>query len=167
MEKAVLGLFTYVDELISAARKLRGSGFEITIFSPIPLNHELEHEFGEKPNYTKYLTFMGAIGGFVFGLILTLGTAAMYVIPRGGRAIWPVTPTLLMAYETTILMAVMFSLMGFGLFAKLPNFKKRIYDPAMSVESFGILVEDPRGRQQEVENLLKEYGANEVKTLDE
>lgn len=167
MEKAVLGLFTYVDELIAAAKKLRASGYEITIFSPIPINHELDHEFGEKPNYTKYLTFMGAIGGFFFGILLTLGTAAMYVLPRGGRSIWPVTPTLLMSYETTILMGVMFSLMGFGLFARLPNYRKKIYDPGIAVESFCILVEDPLGRQAEVENLLKEYGANEIKTLDE
>src|SRR4030065_2779025 len=109
MEKAVLGLFTYVDALIDASKKLRGSGFEITIFSPIPINRELEHEFGEKPNYTKYLTFLGAIGGFVFGLVLTLGTAAMYVLPRGGRAIWPGTPTQLMAYVTAITPAGPFS----------------------------------------------------------
>ncbi|MFQ5736754.1 MAG: DUF3341 domain-containing protein [Thermodesulfobacteriota bacterium] len=167
MEKAVLGLFTYVDELIDAAKRLRGSGFEITIFSPIPINHELEHEFGEKPNYTKYLAFLGALGGFIFGLILTLGTAAMYVLPRGGRSIWPATPTLLMSYETTILLGVVFSLIGFGLFARLPDFRKKIYDTEITEDAFCILIEDPQGRQQEAEQLLKEYGANEVKTLDE
>lgn len=168
MEKAVLGLFTYADELIGAAKRLKKSGYDVTIFSPIPLGHELEHELGERKNPIKYFTFIGSVVGLFFGTVLTLGTAAMYVLPRGGRPIWSITPTLLMSYETTILIGVFFTLLSFLFFAKLPSFSKKIYDPAINVDSFGLLVEgNLRGKHDEIERILKEHGANEVKRVEE
>lgn len=168
MDRAVLGLFDHADEMIDAAKRLEGSGYDITMFSPVPLMHEIEHEMGERKNYIKYLTFVGAVMGFGFGLIITLGTAAMYVLPRGGRPIWSATPTLLLTYETTILLGVFLSLFGFFVFAKLPSFKKKIYDPAVAVDSFGLLVDgNLRGKHDEIERFLKDHGASEVKRVEE
>lgn len=168
MDKAVLGLFTYADELLDAAKKLEGSGYDITIFSPIPLGHEIEHKLGPRKNHIKYFTFIGSVAGLFFGLLLTLGTAAMYVIPRGGRPIWSITPTLLMSYETTILMGVMFTLMSFLFFSKLPSFSKKIYDPQINVDYFGLLIDgNLRGRYDEVERILRDHGANEIKRVEE
>ncbi|MBI5642556.1 MAG: DUF3341 domain-containing protein [Deltaproteobacteria bacterium] len=168
MEKAVLGLFTYADELLDAAKGLKASGYDITIFSPVPLNHEIEHKIGARPNPIKYFTFIGSVVGLFFGLALTLGTAAMYVLPRGGRPIWFMTPALLMSYETTILIGVFFTLVSFLFFSKLPSFKKKIYDPEIAVDSFGLLIDgNIRGKHDEVERILKEYGASEVKRVEE
>jgi len=101
-------------------------------------------------------------------LLLTLGTAAMYVIPRGGRPIWSITPTLLMSYETTILIGVMFTLMSFLFFSKLPSFSKKIYDPRINVDYFGLLIDgNLRGRYDEVERILRDHGANEIKRVEE
>ncbi|MBI5326708.1 MAG: DUF3341 domain-containing protein [Deltaproteobacteria bacterium] len=168
MGKAVLGLFTYVDDMLAAADKLKKSGFsDVTIFSPIPLGHEIEHVLGERKNYVKYFTFLGGFTGFFVGTLLALGTAALYVLPRGGRAIFAVTPTVIISYETTILFGVFFTLMGFVLFAKLPSYKKKIYDPEVSIDSFGLLVDVSEADINDVTKTLKESGANEVKTVEE
>ena len=167
MNKAVMGLFTYVDVLLEAAKRLKDSGYTISIFSPIPLAHEIEPVLGERPNYIRYFTFVGGVIGFFFGLLLTLGTAAMYVLPRGGRPIFPITPTLLISYESTILIGVFFTLVSFGIFARLPFFGKRVYDPEVAVDSFGLLVDDIReDKFDEVEKILKEFGADEVKRIE-
>lgn len=167
MQIRALGLFEYADMMLDAAKDLKKAGHSVTIFSPIPLNHEIEHELGPKTNYIKFFTFVGTIAGFFFGIILTLGTAALYVLPRGGRPIFPVTPTLLMAYETTILLGVFFTLGSFLLFAKLPFFGKRPYDPEVNVDSFGLMVEEVGEKgYAEAEKIMKEYGANEVKRLE-
>src|SRR3990172_4873314 len=112
MNQAVFGHFTYADVMIDAAGKLRDSGYDVTIFSPVPLVQEIEHSCGEKRNYIKYFTAVGALGGFFFGITLAFGTAALYVLPRGGREIFAIPPTLLIAYETTILAGVLFTYLG-------------------------------------------------------
>lgn len=169
MDKAVLGLFSYADEMIDAAKMLEGTGYDITMFSPVPLGHELEHAMGERKNLIKYLTLAGSIMGWCFGLLLTLGTAAMYILPRGGRPIWFLTPSLLLSYETTILIGVFLTLLGFFLFAKLPSYGKKIYDPEVAVDSFGLLVDGSKvkGKQEEIERILREYGAHEIKMVEE
>ena len=167
MNPVLLGLYKYVDDMIDAAGRLRDSGYEVSILSPIPLGHELEEALGEPKNHIRYFTFAGAICGFLFGIIFTLGTAAMYVLPRGGRPIFSATPTLLISYETSILIGVFFTLIGFFLMARLPYYKKRVYDPEVNVDSFGLLVDGIReDKYGEVERVLKEHGAKEVKRLE-
>ena len=167
MNKALLGLFTYADNLIAAAEKLKSAGFGITIFSPVPLDHELEHAFGERKNYIKYFTLAGAIAGFLGGTILAIGTAIIHILPRGGRAIAPLTPTVIISYETSILIGVLFTIAGFFIMARLPSFRKKIYDPKISVDSFGLLVEDIAGeRIDEVKKIMSEQGADQVKNVE-
>ncbi|MBI5048772.1 MAG: DUF3341 domain-containing protein [Deltaproteobacteria bacterium] len=89
------------------------------------------------------------------------------MLPRGGRAIFAVTPTLIISYETTILIGVFFTMLGFMLFAKLPSYKKKIYDPEVSIDSFGLLLYVSEAEINDVTKTLKESGANEVKTVEE
>jgi molybdopterin-containing oxidoreductase family membrane subunit len=177
MNQAVMGLFTYVDVLLEAAKRLKDSGYTISIFSSIPLAHEIEPVLGERPNYIRYFTFFGGVCGVIFGLVLTLGTAVMYVLPRGGRPLFSATPTLLITYEATILLGVLFTLLGFAIIARLPSYRKKIYDPEVAVDSFGLLVDDIREDKfdeveqilkefGEVEQILKEFGADEVKRFE-
>jgi len=168
MNQAVFGHFTYADVMIDAAGKLRDSGYDVTIFSPVPLVHEIEHSFGEKRNYIKYFTAAGALGGFFFGITLAFSTAALYVLPRSGREIFAIPPTLLISYETAILGGVLFTFAGFMLLSRLPSFKKRTWLSEIDGDSFGLLVEDDSGtRLAAIERTLKEYGASEVRRVEE
>src|SRR4030067_1561218 len=165
--RAVLGLFTYVDALLEAAGRLKDSGYGVTIFSPMPVGHQIEHTLGGRKNHIRSFPYIAAVIGFIFGVLLTLGTAAMYVLPRGGKPIFSITPTLLISYETAILFGVLISFIGFCIFAMLPYYGKKIYDDKVGVDSFGLLVDNIRDNKiGDVENILKEYGADEVKTVE-
>ncbi len=166
MESA-LGLFDYVDELANAAEKMKSAGYYVEVFSPVPLGHELEPILGKQNNPIKYATFFGGVSGFCFGMVLCLGTIAMYPLARGGRMLWAIPPPLLISYETTILLGVLFTLAGFVLFAGLPATKEHL-TPEVSVDSFGLYVQGiRRGGFNEVEKILTEYGAKEVKKVEE
>src|SRR4030067_3381742 len=155
--RAVLGLFTYVDALLEAAGRLKDSGYGVTVFSPIPLCPEIEHTLGGRKNHIRYFAFFGAVIGFIFGGLLTLGNAAVYVLPRGGKPIFSITPTLLISYETAILFGVLISFIGFCIFARLHYYGKKIYDDKVGVDSFGLLVDNIRDNKiGDVENILKE-----------
>lgn len=164
-----LGHFEYVDGLVAAVETLQSSGYHITVFSPVPLVHELEHMPGgeKKTSPLKYFTFFGGAFGFLFGIQLVFATSALYVLPRGGRAIWSLPPALLIAYETTILLGVLCTLLGFIWLKQLPSSEKKAHRPEFGVDSFGLLVEGVgEDRFNEVEKILKEYGATEVKKLE-
>ena len=166
MHLPLIGVYRYADDIVEAAHRLRHAGHRVTILSPVPLEHEIEHVFGERKNHIRPFTFVGAILGFILGFVLCFGTAAMYVLPRGGKPIFSFTPTLLISYEMSILVGVFFTLGGFLLLTRLPFYGKKAYDPVVNVDGFGLLVEDIReDRYEEVEALLKESGAEEVRTL--
>jgi hypothetical protein len=169
MDNAVLGIFTYVDPLLSAVDKLRSDGHKIKIISSVPLVHEIEHKFGEEETPLQFFTFFGALFGMIFGTIIALGTAALYILPRGGRAIFPVTPTLIISYETAILMGVCMSFLGFLVLTKLPTyFSKKANDPQVAVDKFGLLVEGlSQDSFDEIEAMLSKFGASEVKRVEE
>ncbi len=167
MSDKLLGLFEYVDEMLVAADKIKSGGDEVEIFSPIPISHEIDPVLGKRPTTIKYLTLLGNFIGIIFGFALTLGTAAMYVLPRGGRAVWALTPSLLITYETTILFGVGFTLLGFLGLTGLPSYKKKTYDIAVTLDSFGLLVSGVGSdRKRPIEMIMNDAGASEVKQVD-
>jgi len=168
MHNALFGKFEFLDSLLEAARKLNLSGYSFKTFSPIPIVHELEDEFGPRKRYLRYFTLFGGISGFITGVVIVLGTAALYVLPRGGRPIFSITPTLLIAYETTILSGVLMTLFGFMVLAGLPSFSNKIDEPEIGSDTFGLLIEGIReDRFDDVRKILLEHGAYEVKGFEE
>ncbi|GMR04115.1 MAG: hypothetical protein BMS9Abin23_0004 [Thermodesulfobacteriota bacterium] len=170
MRNSLLGKFKYVDTLIKAARGLHLAGYKFKIFSPIPLIHEIEAEFGpsKAKRYLRYFTLIGAIAGFIGGTFMAISTALLYILPRGGRPIISITPTLLISYETTILAGVLMTLVGFVILAGLPSFNNKIDDPDIGSDTFGLLVEGVReDRFEDVRGILLEHDAYEVKSFEE
>jgi len=154
--------------MMEAADKLQNTGYDVTLFSPVPLGHEPEYSaVKQRHNYVRYFTLFGGVAGFFFGILLTLGTAVMYILPRGGKPVFSMTPTLLISYETAILFGVLWTFLGFLIIAKLPYYGKgRLYDPVVNVDGFGLLVDGIRDDMYDVvEGVLREFGAYEVKPL--
>lgn len=165
---SVLAVFDHVDSLLDAAHRCKVSGLGFQIISPIPLGHEIEHEFGpRKKNRLRWFTGFGAINGFIFGCAVSFGTSVLYILPRGGKPILPVPPTLLIAYETSILFGVLFTLLGFFVLCRMPVISKKPFHPRIAVDGFGLLV---YGVNEDnilsVEKILKEHGAGEIERIE-
>ena len=170
---SILGLFEYVDRLLSASKRLNAEGYDVTIISPVPLVHEIEHVEGEKKSPLRFFTLFGGISGWLFGTLLTLGTSALYVLPRGGRPIFAITPTLLISYETTILGGVIMSFVGFfvlaGLpyFEGLPHYRGEVECPDAAIDAFGLIIEGvTEDKHGYIKGILKDCGSVDVKTVD-
>lgn len=168
MENRLLGIFPYVENLLDATEAMKGAGYSTTVISPVPLVHEMEHQMGETKDNVRYFTIFGGVNGFILGTAFALGTAALYILPRGGRPIFAMTPTLVISYETTILLGVLMTLFGFFVLNLLPFMNRRkVYDPGAEVDTFGLLVEGIReDKFKDVERMLLEHGASEVKRVE-
>ncbi|MBI5345051.1 MAG: DUF3341 domain-containing protein [Deltaproteobacteria bacterium] len=167
MSNSILGLFEHVDVLLKAAGRVKRSGCDVTIISPIPLGHEIEHAFGQKKkNLVRYFTGFGAAAGFFSGAAFALATAALYVLPRGGRPVFSAVPTLLVAFETTILFGVLMTLIGFVFLSWRVSFRNKGFHPNIAVDKFGLLVSGIReDLWSEVERILREHGAHEIQNI--
>lgn len=163
MSNSILGLFEHADILIKTAGSVRKLGYEVSIISPIPLDYDIKRIFGPKKNIVEYFTELGAVTGLFFGAAFALGTAFLYALPRGGRPIFPVTPTLLIAFETTILLSVLMTFIGFLIFLRRFAFKGMCFHPDITADKFCLLVSGVRGdKLNEIETILKGHGAYDI-----
>lgn len=167
----VLGLFKYVDNMVDAASRLKDADIkDIRVFSPIPIDHEIEPVLGEKVNTLRYFTFFGGLSGFFFGVAIILTTSALYVLPRSGRPIWVIPPMLLVSYETTILLGVLMTFFGFlvltGLIRNLYSSDEKDSFPETLEDSFGLLIDVRQDKEEAVKDILMELGASEVRTIE-
>lgn len=168
MNQGVIGFFLYADRLLIAGNRLRGAGFtDITIFSPFPLGHEIEPFRGKKKDSISLLSFFGGIIGIFFGTILVIVTSLLYILPIDGRPIIAITPIIVISFETMILFGVFSTFLGFLLYARLPSKKVKVFDIKADIDRFGLLVKVSYGQVRDVEEIIKESGAEEVKRVGE
>ena len=163
MANNVMGVFQYEDDFLSAARQLRDSGFDdLTLMTPIPL-HAAEEIQGFKKSNVRYFTLFGALLGGACGFGLAVATALVYILPTGGRPIITIPPYLIITYEVTILLGILFTLLGFHFVSGLPAWHDKIYTLASGVDRFTLVVTlDGSGDAGQAENIIRSCGAEAV-----
>ncbi len=164
---AVVGSFAYEDDFLAAARKLKSSGFDdISLLSPLPLEEAQEIlELGKSP--VRRFSLAGAIIGAASGFAMAVATALVFVMPTGGRAIIAVPPYLVITYEATILLGVLFTLLGFHVVSGLPAWRDKPYLPAANVDRFVIVVEGATGEKlREAESIIRQAGAEDIQHME-
>ncbi len=167
MANNVMGVFQFEDEFIGALRRLKESGFDgLTAMSPIPL-HEADHILGFGKSPVRRFTLAGTIIGAAAGFYMTVATALTFILPTSGRPIITVPPYLVITYEMTILLGVLFTLLGFHVVSGLPAWRDRIYHPATNVDRFTLVVECAEGEKSNLaEKIIRESGAEEVSRVE-
>ncbi len=167
MSTRVMALFQYEDDVVTAARELRKSGFDdLSLMSPIPL-HEADLALGLEKSPVRRFSLIGAIVGGISGFTLATVCALVFILPTGGRAIITVPPFLIISYEMTILMGVLATLIGFFVVSKLPAWTDAAYRPETSVDRFSLVVDIGMDGDREVaEKIIREAGAEEVAEED-
>ncbi|HEY7141652.1 MAG TPA: DUF3341 domain-containing protein [Methylomirabilota bacterium] len=163
----VLGVFAHVDTATRAIRELRARGVRsITTYSPVPLEEFEEaltgHGLPRSP--VRLFTLVGALTGTTCGFALTIWTALKWNLITGGKPVVSIPPFVIIAFELTILLGGLCTVLGLFVTARLPSLRLAPqYDPRFSADRFGVEVVCESGERRTMEDLLRGAGAEEIR----
>ena len=165
---AIMGAFAYEEDFLAAAKNLKASGFdEISLLSPLPLE-EAQKILGLGKSPVRHFSLAGAIIGAISGFAMAVATALVFILPTGGRAIIAIPPYLIITYEMTILMGVLFTLLGFHFVSGLPAWHDKPYLSSASIDRFVVVVENAAAEQvARAEAIIRDAGAEEIRHVEE
>ncbi len=162
----VVGLFDHVDTTVKAIRDLRGRGFsDFTVYSPVPVE-EIEEvvEAGRPVSPVRLFTLIGALTGTISGFALTIWSSLKWNLVVGGKPVVSIPPFVIIAFELTILLGGLSTLLGLLVLGKLPKLRRSPgYDPRFTVDQFGVAVRCPAEKTETVRQCLRNAGAHEVR----
>jgi len=165
----VLGVFAHVDTTVDAIERLKAGGYRLlTVYTPVPVPEVLDAVDRERPlSRVRLFTLVGALSGTSLGFFLTIYSALRFGQVTGGKPIVSIPPYVVIAFELTILLAALSTVLGFLLLSGLPRLRARaLYDPRFSQDRWGVLVTTARERADAVRARLKQAGAEEVRHAD-
>ncbi len=165
---AIMGTFAFEEDFLAAAKNLRSSGFDnISLLSPVPLE-EAQEVLGLGKSPVRRYSLAGAIIGAISGFAMAAGTALVFILPTGGRAIITVPPFLIITYEMTILLGVLFTLIGFHFVSGLPAWRDRPYLSSAGTDKFVVVVEGADGEQAaRAETIIRDAGAESIQYAED
>jgi molybdopterin-containing oxidoreductase family membrane subunit len=162
----VLGVFAHVDTTVRAIRELRGQGYRVQAYSPVPLE-ELEEAItghGLPRSPVRLFTLVGALIGTASGFALTIWSSLKWNLVVGGKPIVSIPPYVVIAFELTILLGGLCTLLGLFVLSRLPRLRgSPRYDPRFTADRFGVEVVGPPDRLRAAEEILRRAGAEEVR----
>jgi len=138
--------FTFDDKdpFLAKLRELIAAGTpvqRIEITTPFPV-HEALQLLQTPVSPLKFFTFTGALTGFCAGFGLTIYSVKSWPIITGGKPVISIPPFMIIAFELTILLGAIASLLGFLHLARLPD-PQHILIPVPADGKFAIFVEEP------------------------
>jgi len=164
----VLGVFAHVDTATRAIRELRGKGFErIATYSPVPLEEfeEALTGYGLPLSPVRLFTLVGGLTGTVTGFWLTIWSSVKWGLVVGGKPVASIPPYVIIAFEMTILLGGLCTLLALLVLSRLPRVKgSPHYDPRFTSDRFGVEVACPPDRVRAAQEILRGAGAEEVRS---
>lgn len=166
MKQQVMGIFSYLEDLLEALNLLKIQGGRIrTVYSPIH-SEEILQALGSKPSPVRFATLLGGMAGLLGGLALAVYTFLEWKFVTSGKPTPPAVPLVVVGFEMTILLGFLATLLSMWILCRMPRTKlPEHYDPGFSRDRFGLLVESEGMDEQELINLLKRAGAEEVRLV--
>jgi len=154
------------DELLKAVRQLKEKGLEILdVLTPFPV-HGLDKVLGMRRSRLTRVAFWGgavgaAVGFFFQAWVFTEG----YPLNFGGKPFFAVPSFMPVTFELAVLFAAFSMVFAFLIYFKLgPGAKTVIHDERITDDRFLVVVGICKeGNQQEIEQALKETGAEGIK----
>ncbi|MGH7264994.1 MAG: DUF3341 domain-containing protein [Candidatus Rokuibacteriota bacterium] len=166
-EAGVLAVFAHVDTTVRAIRELRAKGFHrIATYSPVPLPEFEEaltgHGLPRSP--VRLFTLVGALAGTASGFALTIWSSMKWDLVTGGKPVVSIPPFVVIAFEMTILLGGLCTLLGLLVTARLPRLGRGgRYDPRFSADRFGVEVGCVPSEVPAVQEILRRAGAEEIR----
>lgn len=169
ISKGMAGIFLTEESILTAARKVRESGYQkFEALTPYPV-HGMEEACGIKRSWIPYVTFGAALLGLTSGLLLTWWTSAVsWPINIGGKPLFSLPAFIPIMFELTILFAALFSVGTLLFVCGLPKVDPPIIDKDLTSHKFAIFIpeNDANFDSARVETLLKSLGAAEIKKAE-
>lgn len=165
--RSVLGLFheaTSTADTIDRLRELGVSEDAITVMSGVPYTPEM---LGRRPVYERLvpIALIGAIGGFIAALFLTVVTPYLYPISVGGQPLVPGPPTIIILFEFTMLGALLATFGGLLAEIAFPAVGRQDYDRRITEGHIGVLAVVDEALAAPAEAALREMGAHHLKNV--
>ena len=171
--KTIYALYPDPESAQRAVNALAGAGAtlgvkpkNITIISSEPFE---EYGFGhgvDKRDHRSLMPWIAALGGLIggaVGLSLATFTQNAYPLPTGGMPIAPLWSNGIITYETTMLGAILTTLVTLLITTRLPNPRPKLYDPGVSDGKILVGVTEPlESSRAGLEKLLREAGTKLV-----
>lgn len=161
-QKAVVGVFTYVDDTLQAIDYAKSHEKSYQVFSPtyVPV---LNHAVDERRSPVSILSITGAVTGLVCGFALAIWTSMDWPMRVSAKNIVSIPGFVVVGYEWTILFGSLATLLGIFILCKIPNYLRKVgYDPRFSDDKYGVAIACSAGEVEKIEQALKKAGADEV-----
>ena len=162
--RPILGLYETADSAADAGDALKEANvdprnFDFLTDAPYP-----EGAFGERPEPHRLYVFplLGAIIGLTIGVLLTSMTQMAYPLVQGGKPILSLPPMAVVTYESTMLSAIVFTIIGIVFESRLPRVKVGLYDTRITEGYIGVLVNVEEDQLPSVSGILSGAGAVDI-----
>lgn len=164
--KAVVGVFTYMDDAIAAVEQAKKSDYEFRVYSPVP-NHHLEEATFPGRSPIRIISLIGAVTGLVAGFALAIMCSLDWPLRVSAKDIVSIPGFVVIGYECTILFGAIATLVALFHFCRLPDVLRKVgYDPRFTRDKFGVVVSVPVEKADRVKDSLIQSGADEVEIRD-
>lgn len=165
-ERAVVGVFEYLDDTLSAINFAKEQEFSYRVFSPCA-SHEIEQAASPERSPVRFLTFAGALFGLIGGFALAIWCSLDWPLRTSAKTIVSIPAFAVIGYECTILFGALATLGGVFHFCRLPDVLRKVgYDSRFSKDRFGVVVGCSANEADEIRARLEGLGAEQVEVRD-
>lgn len=159
----VLASFAHIDLACDAIRSLRQQGRRnLTVYTSHP-NHEVEEAVGHTNSPVRMFTLLGGVTGCTAGFAMTIWMSRDWPLLVGGKAIAPVVPYVVIAFELTVLIGSLLTLFGVAALCFPRAVRKVAFDGRFSDDLIGIFVPASGADVDAVTTFFRDAGAVEVR----
>lgn len=156
---SITGLFETEDAALNAIEEIKAKGWQVEeIYSPIP-SSKLSKTLNLKKSKIGWFTLVGGMTGFVSGFALAIFSSTRWNLIVSGKPIVSWFPFFIIAFEFTILFAVLGNILGLLTQVGLPVKMDKNYDPACSGSVYGVSASVIPSEIDKLKQLLQEKGA--------
>ncbi len=164
--RAVTGVFGYLDDTLKALSKVKAAGLDFRAYSPFGCPEISEAADPVRSN-VRVFTMCAAIFGCCFGFALAVWCSMDWPMRVSAKDVASIPAFVVIGYECTILIGGLFTLLALFHFCRLPDILRKVgYHPRFSDDCFGLVVGCEGGQVEDVKKTLLACGAQEVLVSD-
>ncbi len=162
--RGVVGVFVYLDDVLSAIQKLNEEKLIVrNVYSPMKSPEVLE-AMKTKPSRIRLVSLIAAIVGGCSGLALAAYAHLRWNLITSGKPILPWIAWVVIFFEVLILISVLSTVAALLIAGRIPriNYGKGGYSPRFSGDRFGIEVYGTHLELGKARKILEESGAEGI-----